>query len=166
MPAKHYNEIRKLGELMKDVRICMLTTVDEDGALHSRPMAVQQVEFDGDLWFFTGKSSRKTSEVEREQRVNVSFSNPEKQHYVSVSGIAVCVDDQAKAKELWMEPYRTWFPKGLNDPDLTLMKVTVEKAEYWDSPNSAVTHLVGYLKAVTTGECPDPGEHEEVNLRG
>jgi len=64
-----------------------------------------------------------------------------------------------------MEPYRTWFPKRLHDPDLTLMKVAVEKAEYWDSPNSAVTHLVGYLKAVTTGERPDRGEHEQVNLR-
>jgi general stress protein 26 len=164
MPAKHFNEIRKLGELMKDVRICMLTTADDEGNLHSRPMAVQQVEFDGDLWFLTGRESRKTGEVQRERRVNASFANPDKQHYVSVSGTAECVDDKAKAKELWSEWYRTWFPKGLDDPNLTLMKVTVERAEYWDSPSSASVHLFGYLKAVTTGKRPDPGEHEEVDL--
>jgi general stress protein 26 len=97
--------------------------------------------------------------------VNVSFSDPDKQHYVSVSGRAECLSDPAKTKELWHEAYRTWFPKGLNDPDLLLMKVKVERAEYWDSPNGAVVYLLGYLKAVTTGQRPSPGEHQAVNLK-
>lgn len=165
MSAENFHEIRKLGELIRDVRICMLTSKDEDGHLRSRPMAAQQVEFDGDLWFFTAKSTQKVREVEEDRRVNVSFANPEKQHYVSVSGTAEIVNDKAKAKELWNEAYRAWFPKGLDDPELTLMKVSVDKAEYWDVPSSAMVHLFGYLKAVTTGERPSPGEHAKVELR-
>lgn len=164
MPAEHFHDIRKLGELIKDVRICMLTTVDEQGALHSRPMAAQQVEFDGDLWFFTAKGTHKENEIERDQRVNVSFANPDKQHYVSVSGSAECLTDRNKAKQLWHEAYRTWFPKGLNDPDLLLMRVKVEKAEYWDSPNGAAVYVFGYLKALATGQRPSPGEHAKVDL--
>jgi general stress protein 26 len=159
MPATHYKEIRKLGELIQDIRVCMLTTVDGDGHLHSRPMATQQVEFDGDLWFFTGKSTHKAHEVEREQRVNVSYANPDKQHYVSVSGTAECVDDKVKSKQLWHDEYKLWFPQGLDDPDLTLMKVKVQKAEYWDSLHSSV-NLLSYL----AGRRPDPGEHEQIDL--
>jgi general stress protein 26 len=159
MPATFYNEIRKIGELIRDVRICMLTTVDEDGHLHSRPMATQHVEFDGDLWFFTGKSMHKLREVARDQRVNVSFVSKEKEHYVSASGIAELVDDRAKAKDLWHDGYKVWFPKGLEDPDLVLLKVKVQKAEYWDSVNSSV-NLLGYL----AGHRPDPGVHEQVDF--
>ena len=75
-------------------------------------MAVQQVEFDGDLWFFTPKSSRKTSEVERERRVNVSFSNPEKQHYVSVSGTAACVDTRRKRRNCGWSLIGRGSPRG------------------------------------------------------
>jgi general stress protein 26 len=91
--------------------------------------------------------------------VNVSFADPDKQHYVSASGIAELVDDPAKAKELWHDAYKTWFPKGLDDPDLVLLKVKVEKAEYWDSVNTSV-NLLSYL----AGRRPTAGEHEQIDL--
>jgi general stress protein 26 len=159
MPAPFYNEIRKIGELIHDVRICMLTTLDETGHLHSRPMVTQQVEFDGDLWFFTSKSAHKSHELANDQRVNISFVNTDKQHFVSVSGIAELVDDRAKEKELWHDGYKAWFPQGLEDPDLVLLKVRVRKAEYWDSVNSSV-NLLGYL----AGRRPTAGEHQQVDF--
>jgi general stress protein 26 len=162
--GNHSHAVDKLRELMKDVRICMFTTVDEDGSLHSRPMALQEAEFDGDLWFFTGKSSAKVHEIDREQHVNVAFSKPEDNVYVSVSGIAREVHDRAKAKELWNPFYKTWFPKGLDDPELTLLRVDVNRAEYWDAPNGIVTHLYGVVKATLTGRPPDPGDHEKLSL--
>jgi general stress protein 26 len=159
MPAPHYNEIRKLGELIQDIRTCMLTTVDEDGYPHSRPMVTQQIEFDGDLWFFSGKSTHKSAEVARKQKVCVSFADIDKQHYVSASGTAELVDDRAKAKELWHDAYKPWFPKGLDDPDLVLLKVKVDKAEYWDSLHSSVG-LLGYL----AGRRSDHGEHQQIDF--
>lgn len=157
-------DIQKLASLIKDVKICMMTTVDTDGHLHSRPMATQQVEFDGDLWFFTGKSTCKASEVKYDSHVNVSFADNSGHKYVSVSGRAILVTDRAKAEELWNPVYKAWFPKGIDDPDLTLLKVEVTRAEYWDSPNGAVTYLIGLAKALATGERANPGEHEKVDL--
>ena len=156
--------IKKMGELIKDIKFGMLTTVDEDGSLRSRPMATQQVEFDGDLWFFTNASAPKVDEVEHDRHVNVSFAAPEKQRYVSVSGTARLVRDRKKAEQLWNPFYKAWFPKGLDDPDLALLKVHVGKAEYWDSSSSAVVHLVGFVKAVATGTPYQPGENEKINL--
>ncbi len=156
--------IKKLRELIKDIKFAMLTTAGDDGSLRSRPMATQQIEFDGDLWFFTNASAPKVDEIRHDQHVNVSFSSPEDNRYVSVSGKAQVVRDRKKAEELWNPFYKAWFPGGLDDPDLALLKVPVEKAEYWDSPSSPVVHLIGFVKAVATGTRYQPGENEKINL--
>ena len=160
------NDIQKLGELIKDVKIAMLTTLDEDGTLRSRPMATQKTEFDGTLWFFTRASSPKVEEVEQTHAVNLSYASPESNTYISVSGSAQLVRDQAKAKELWNPILKAWFPKGLEDPDLALLSVDVEKAEYWDSPSSTMVQVAGFVKALATGKAytPSPGEHAKINL--
>jgi general stress protein 26 len=160
--------LEQLREKIKGIRIAMLTTIDEDGSLHSRPMATQETELDGDLWFFTPATSPKVGEIGRDQRVNLSYADPDDQRYVSVSGTARLVRDRAKAKELWNPLLKAWFPQGLDDPDLALLRVHVEKAEYWDSPSSKMVQLAGFLKAVTTGKRyePDPGENEKIELTG
>ncbi|KAB8314934.1 pyridoxamine 5'-phosphate oxidase family protein [Tolypothrix campylonemoides VB511288] len=159
-------QIKKLRELIKDIDIGMLTTVDEDGSLHSRPMSTNsEVEFDGDLWFFTYASSHKVTEVEQHQQVNVSFSDPHKQNYVSVSGKAQLVRDRTKLQQLWKPQLKAWFPKELDEPDIALLKVSVEKAEYWDAPSGFVAHTIGLVKAIATGEKPNVGENEKVTLK-
>jgi general stress protein 26 len=139
--------IAKLNELIKDIEVAMLTTYEQDGSLHSRPMATQKIEFDGVLWFFTRASSHKVQEVERDHHVNVAYSAADKQRFVSVSGMARLVKDRQKMEELWNPAYKAWFPDGLDDSDLALLKVTVEHAEYWDSPSSFVAHALGFAKA-------------------
>ena len=157
--------IKKLAAMIKDIEFAMLTTIEEDGSLCSRPMATQQVEFDGQLWFFTHASSPKVEEVAQDRNVNVSYANPDEQRYVSVSGKARLVRDQAKIRELWNPALKAWFPEGLDDPQLALLNITVERAEYWDSSQSAFVHLVGFVKAVATGEAYHPGENEKLNLK-
>ncbi len=158
-------KIKKLRELIKDIDIGMLTTIDEDGSLHSRPMSTNsQVEFDGDLWFFANASSHKVTEVEHDQHVNVSFCDPHKQRYVSISGQATLVRDRNKIQELWKPELKAWFPQGVDEPDIALLKVEVEKAEYWDAPSSFVAHTIALVKAITTGEKANPGENEKVTL--
>ena len=131
-PTTRTEQIEKLRALVKDIDFCMLTTADQDGTLRSRPMSTQQAEFDGDLWFFTAANTAKVEEVQRDHHVNVSYSDPEKNCYVSVSGTAQVMRDQAKINELWSPVLRAWFPKGPDDPNLALLKVTVNQAEYWD----------------------------------
>ena len=144
--------VQKLAKLIKGIRVAMLTTVEADGCLRSRPMAMQDSAFDGTLWFFTRIDTAKVHEIERDRHVNLSFANPSDEVYVSVSGKARVVRDPAKAKELWNPINKAWFPQGLDDPNLGLVRVDVEKAEYWDSPSSAVVQLIGFAKAIATGK--------------
>jgi general stress protein 26 len=157
-------QIEKLGELMKDIRFAMMTTVEPDGTLRSRPMATQQVEFDGDLWLFTQASAPKVDEVARDERVNLSYSAPDENRWVSISGTAEVVQDRAKAEELWQPLLKAWFPKGLDDPEVALLKVTVEQAEYWDTSSSKMVQLAGFVKAIATGKEYEPGDNEKLSL--
>ena len=155
----------KVKELVKDARICMLTTMTGDGKHVSRPMAVQDVEFDGDLWFFAYSDSDLVEQVRAYPQVNVSISDSKQNAWVSLSGAAEQVDDPAKAKELWNPILKAWFPDGLETPTLTLVKVHADTAEYWDSAHSSkVVTLLGYVKAAVTGKTPDAGENETVRM--
>lgn len=156
--------IKKLNELVKDVQMAMLTTVDENGLLRSRPMATQKAEFNGDVYFFTKEHSPKMNEIQNERNVCVAYSNPEKQHYVSLSGKGRIITDRAKIEELWSPELKVWFPDGLEDPELALLKIEVSQAEYWDTPNSTIVYLIAMAKAAVTGETPDIGENEKVNF--
>lgn len=154
---------QKLWSMMKGIGFAMLTTED-GGQLRARPMVAAQDQFDGVLWFFTRLSSHKVAEVETDQHVGVTYADPSKQDYVSLSGTARLVRDKAAVAEHWSEGMRTWFPKGTDDPDAALLRVTVSGAEYWDAPNSTMVHAYGYLKARLTGEPPHPGGNEKLNF--
>ncbi len=154
--------MKRLASLIKGARVCMMTTQDLEGNLRSRPMALQEAEVDGDLWFFTARHSDKGAELERDSRVNVSVINPNS--YISVSGTGTLVDDKSKAAELWSAYYRAWFPKGLSDPELVLLKVSIEHAEYWDVPGGPVTTLIGFVKSFATGEEAEIGEHQVIDV--
>lgn len=155
--------IEKIAELIKDCRIAMLTTVTPEGWLHARPMATMDVEFDGDLWFFTAKSSPKVQEIEADSRVNVAYSNPGEQDYVSVAGNAKLVIDRALNEKYWNPMFEAWFPEGLDDPELALLHVEADSAEYWDSPSSTIAHLRGLIRTKLGGDI-EAGENEKVSL--
>ena len=157
---------KKLRELAKSIDFAMLTTVDDDGTLRSRPMSTNgHVEFDGDLWFFTYGSSHKVHEIERQPQVNVAFSDPKSQTYISITGTAALVTDKAKIKELFKPQLMAWFPKGTDTPDIALLKVSATKAEYWDAPSGFVATAVGLVKSLTTGTPPaQMGDHEKIAL--
>ena len=159
----HDDKRQKLWSMMKDIRFAMLTT-DDGGHLRARPMAASQTGFDGTLWFFTRASSHKVSEVGADHRVGVTYANPSTQDYVSLSGHAALVRDKASIEAHWSEAIRTWFPKGQNDPDIALLRVEVDTAEYWDAPNGTMLQAYGYVKAVLTGEPPHPGENRKVSF--
>jgi len=166
MDSNRSDAVKKLGELIKDIKIAMLTTADTDGSLRSRPMATQTQAFDGDLWFFTREHSGKVDEVQREHQVNVSYAAPSDNRYVSVSGTGRIVTDRAKIKELWSPVLKAWFPKGEDDPEIALIKVTAEKAEYWDAPSGTMVKLIGFVKAIATGKTYEPGENKKLDLGG
>ncbi len=157
--------VQKIAHMIKSMDFGMLTTTDDDGTLRSRPMSTNgNVEFDGDVWFFTYGHTHKVLEAQHNPQVNVAFSDPKNQNYVSLSGTASLVRDKAKMTELWQPPLKAWFPKGLDEPDIALLKVSAHKAEYWDAPSSFVAHAIGLVQTLATGKPANVGENEKVDL--
>jgi len=161
-------DIEKLGSLIKDIPVAILVTLDENGRMHSRPMLTQQVEFDGDLWFFTSEGSHKMEELDWNRQVHLIYEDPKKDLFLSISGTAVAVRDLEKAKTLWRPNYQTWFPRGPSDPDLMLLKVEVDRAEYWEvvpgTPNQVARYVrTRLLRAPFVGENV---EHRKIDLAG
>ena len=153
--------LSRLAELIGDAEVAMLTTEDADGALRSRPLMTLQMDEGGRLWFFTELSTRKVGEMDQHRQVNLSYADVARQSFVSVSGRVRMLRDPQKARELWTQRLKPWFPSGLEDPDLGLLEVTVEQAEYWDVPASRMQRLFG-LTAAGEGQEGQPGEHGEV----
>ncbi|MEW9109554.1 MAG: pyridoxamine 5'-phosphate oxidase family protein [Cytobacillus gottheilii] len=153
-------ELETLRELIKDIDTAMLTTVSEDG-LVSRPMKTQEVEFDGDLWFFTKKETDKYEEIMHDQDVNVAYAG---KSYVSVRGRAEIVQDINKKKELWNKVLEKIMQTSYDDPNVVLIKVEAEAAEYWETGN--FTKKVAFLYKRMTGQSSrstDTNETIELN---
>ena len=163
--GKNDSDLEKLKEMIKDIDFCMLSTIDENGYVHSRPMSLNsEVDEEANLWFFTSSESLKAHEIEQSPQVNASFSNPEESQYVSLSGTAEIVKDRAKIKELWKPILKAWFPDGPDQADLALLRVRVEKAEYWDSPSSAVAQVFSFVSAIVTGKQIEMGENKKIDI--
>lgn len=163
--ARDPEAFAKLQAFVRDIDIAMVTTVTPEGTLHSRPMMTREFTDDGEIWFFTADDSGKVADIAAEHGVNLSYADPKKQHYVSVTGSASIVHDSAKAKSLWDPKVRTWFPRGIEDPHLALLRVRIEYAEYWDSPTSRMVRLFGSAKSAGAGHAPDAGEDTKVAVR-
>jgi general stress protein 26 len=146
-PDKARDDTKKLRKLIKNTRIAMLTTVTSDGLLRSRPMATLKAPFDGHLWFLARTRAPMAEEIKDNQRVGLSYASPEDSRYVSVTGVATLLRDPDKVRELWSRRLRPWFPEGKNDPDLALIRVKVERADYWDAKDGAMVHLLGAEQA-------------------
>jgi general stress protein 26 len=165
MSQKSEDGVAKVADLVKRARLCMLTTMTDDGRHVSRPMAVQETEFDGDLWFFAYDDSDKAGQIGAHPEVNVSFSNDKLSEWTSIAGAAEVVHDRQKAEQLWSKPLETWFPDGLETSGLALIKVHADTAEYWDASTSSVKQVLGMRKAIRTDD-PDqfPAENRTVDL--
>lgn len=155
----------RLIELLKKVNVAMLATRGPDGKNYSRPMGTSDVEFDGSVYFLTNDHSGKVGDLEKDNEALVTYSDPGKQIYLSLRGTAEIIKDKETIKAHWTAAARGWFPKGEDDPDIALIRVHVQDAEYWDAPNGKVVVLYAYAKAVLTGEKPgNIGEHARVTL--
>ncbi len=155
--------IEKLAELIHQIRIAMLTTLTNEGAFRSRPITTHGARFDGDLWFLTRVDSAKLDQVRQHRRVGLTYATPTDNTYISLSGTAQVVVDQAKAEELWDPSYQVWFPGGSSDPDLALIKVTVELAEYWAAPALTWPLSAGFV-VTAPDQRDDPQFHARVVL--
>ncbi len=154
----------KLHELLEDFGVAMLVTRTANGNLRGRPMALAEVETDGTLWFATGRDGGKVDELGKDKYVVVTMQSSTK--FVSLSGVANIVEDRAKIAQLWKTEWKVWFPGGVDDPNIALLCVDGNSAEYWDnSGTSSLKYLVEAGKAFLTGTKLDAGDDPKVHAK-
>jgi len=163
MKQQNIQYVEKLVEMLKDVRSCMLITNEKNAEnISGRPMGINKIDADGTMWFFTKASSYKVDEIEENKKVSISIINESSNNYLMIHGTATLVNDKGKMKELWSAITKAWFPLGLEDPDMTLIKVVPNEVEYWDSSSSKMVVLFNMLKAIVTGKEYAEGEHGKI----
>jgi len=159
-PQRH-ESFQKIAELVAGFDTCMLTTMAVDGKLISRPMTPLEICSEGNFWFFTNESSAKTQQLES---VNLSFTDPYTSVYVSVSGYGDIVTDRRRIESFGPPVAGPWFPTDKDDPDLALLMVTLEMAEYWDAHSSKMIRPLALLTSAMTGRpFPSVAAHEIVH---
>jgi general stress protein 26 len=140
----------QVGELIRTIRVALLTTMDRDGRFHARPVQTLQVDADEALWFFTDWTSPKVDELRHDVRVSLGYADPAKNLYLAISGSGSLLRDPQKASELWSVEQRAYYPRGPEDERLALLRVRIDRAEYWIAPGR-VSYLVAAAKATLTG---------------
>jgi len=165
MKPESNQNVEKLIEMVKDSKVCMLITNEKnDENLSGRPMSISKIDDDGAMWFFTKQSSYKVDEIEESKKVSIAITNESSNNYLMINGVATLVNDKTIMAKLWNPILKAWFPQGLDDPDMTLIKVMPSEVNYWDSSSSTMVVLFNMIKAIVTGKEYDEGEHGKINL--
>ncbi|MFW1952134.1 pyridoxamine 5'-phosphate oxidase family protein [Acinetobacter beijerinckii] len=153
----------ELSELLKDFRFSMVTFVTDEGHLHSAPMTTQNDAFNGIVWFLGSKKSELVKSISSNPQVNLGYSNTSNNDYVSINGVAENVIDEVILDEIWSPAYEAFFEHGKSDPDIQLIRVVCNGAQYWKGSDTLVT-LYKLAKASVTGETEDLGTSKSISL--
>lgn len=150
--------VKKIREIAKDANICMFVTDLSTLPLTGRPMATQEVDDEGSIWFMSAKNSEKNRDIEKDKKVQLFYSHTGNYEYLSIYGTAEIVNDRSKIEELWTPMAKTWFKDGKGDLNISLIKVTPEDAYYWDTKNNKMVSLIKFaMGAVGIGPKNDGG---------
>jgi len=152
--------VKKIKE-MADGKVCMFCTY-EDYKMESRPMATSAIDNDGTLWFFSKKSSDKNIQLEHNQQVDLLYMDSGKHHYLVLTGYADIVFDEVKAKKIWSPINKAWFEDGIDDPELTMLKVVPAEGHYWDTKNGKLISTIKMAISAVTGKENDIGIEGDV----
>ncbi len=153
-------------EKLKDLAegICMFTTFTENRPMPSRPMAMQGVDEEGALYFFSAASSDKNKELAADPAVQLFFGKEGPSEYLSLYGSATISRDRDKIEEYWNPFVKTWFQGGKDDPDLTVIRVQPDTIHYWDTKNNQMVAWLKIAASLVTGKTMDDGVEGELTL--
>lgn len=156
----NYDELKNL---LKDFRFAMVTFITEEGHLHSAPMTTQNNTFNGIVWFLGSKKTELVKSISSNPQVNLGYSNTSNNDYVSINGIAENVIDKVILDEIWSPAYEAFFQHGKSDPDIQLIRVVCNGAQYWKGSGTLFA-LYKLTKAAVTGETEDLGTTKSISL--
>ena len=155
-------DLRKLGELIDDIEVAMLTTHAADGSLVSRPLQTLKLTAEGELVFFTGADSAKVGQLTDDRDANLAYAHPGDQRYVSVRGRVRIDRDQALIDELW-SPAQNVFFSGKDDPNLVVLRVRVRDAMYWEAAGNFAERALDFARGMWSEQPRDLGTRGHLN---
>ena len=155
------NDVDRAWELMKKIGFAMLVTHDGE-KLRARPMSASFERETNTIYFLTDARRHKDEEIARNPGVNLSFADASSQKYVSLTGTAVVSNDRAKIRELFSMPAKAWW-ESADDPNIRVLKITPDDAEFWDSPGTVMSY-VKMAAAAATDTRPEMGDNRKVSL--
>ena len=151
----------RVWELMKKIGFAMLVTHDGD-KLRARPMSAYLERDQNTIYFLTDARRHKDEEISRNPGINLSFADAGSQTYVSVTGTASVANDRAKIKDLFSTAAKAWWDSS-DDPNIRVLKITPDDAEFWDSPGTVISY-VKMAAAAISGSRPEIGDNHKVPL--
>lgn len=161
----HANEaVKKLQDMVSDIRTCVMITSGKTGARASRPMAAVDTDHMGNIWFFTSIQSNKVKDIELDHFVQLVFAHPGKDSYLDVRGRANVITDQASIKDKWNPMIKAWFPGGVDDPEICLLQIKTDEVHYWDTENSKMVQVLKAAVSIVAGKPLVEGVHGELNV--
>ena len=161
MDNDNARETERAWDLMKKIGFAMLVTRDGD-KLRARPMSAYVERSENAVYFLTDARRHKDEDISRDPSVNLSFADPGSQKYVSVTGKAAISNDRGKIAELFSTPAKAWWDSA-EDPNIRVLKITPDDAEFWDSPGSVISY-VKMAAAAVAGNHPDLGDNRKVAM--
>jgi general stress protein 26 len=156
--------LKKFKELIEEVKICMFITNTTGDDEHTRPMATIEAEDDGTLWFFTDARSIKVEEVNKQRAVHLVYAHPGKSTYLDVWGSAEIVTDRQQVIDKWSPIVKAWFPDGIADPNLALLKVQPYEAYYWEAESGKMVEFFKMAASIVTGKRLAEGTEGSLNI--
>jgi general stress protein 26 len=156
--------LKKFKKLVEEVRTCMFITNTTSEHEHTRPMATIEVEDDGTLWFFTDIRSIKVEEVNRDKTVHLTYAHPGKESYLDVWSRGTVITDKQQLKDKWSPIVKAWFPDGVDDPNLALLKLQPTECYYWDSETGKMIQFFKMAASIVSGQRLADGAEGKLKL--
>ena len=157
--APNDSDLRKLGELIEDIEVAMLTTRTSDGSMVSRPIQTLKLDVSGELIFFTASKSHKVEDLTDDAEANLAYAHPGEHRYVSVRGRARMDRDSDTIHELWTPAQKIFFPEGRDDPNLMVLRIRVRDAAYWEAADNFIARAFDFARGMLDESPSDLGEH-------
>ncbi|PTR00094.1 general stress protein 26 [Mucilaginibacter yixingensis] len=155
--------VEKIKELAGKTQTCFFNTDLRSGrAAATRPMSVQQIDDEGNLWFLSAVDSHKNAEIQQYNRVQLLFMGSAHSDFLTLGGRASISTDKVKIKELWEPIVKTWFTEGVDDPRITVIKVTPDEGYYWDTKHGKMVAFLKMIAGSIIGKTLDDSVQGEV----
>ena len=151
--AQAIERVRQIVEQAESCFFC--TAVSEGGSGGARPMAVQDVDSQGSLWFLSASDSHKNQEISRDPNVRLYFQGSSHAGFAHLTGAVTVTTDRAKIKHLWKPILKTWFTDGVDDPRITVLKFVPEGGYYWDNKHGSLVAGIKMLVGAAIGKTLD-----------